>query len=637
MRMPSLPRSPRARWMGAALALCALVFALHAASYLPFFADDAFISLRYADRLLHGKGLTWTDGERVEGYSNLLWILGCTTLGAVGVDLVLAARILGIVAALAAMAALARYVPRDLPAPRAALVLAAGAFAWASSGPVAAWSIGGLEQPLVAALLLWGLVPIHAVAFDTCSWRALLRAGAPLGFLAWTRPDGALFGILVAGSLGLLRWNDGAQPRRVARLVAAIAAFPLAFALAQLLFRLAYYGAWLPNPALAKLAFNSERMRDGWTYVASSLSVHINLVLLAASSTFPFLLDRQARRRIVVLLCLLAGWLAYVVVVGGDIFPARRHFVPAIALICLLLMEGMVWAARRSLPWRAFAGFLAVVTLLAGMLRQTGDRELHRAMEERWEWLGEPVGHLLARHFGSAQAFLATDTAGALPYFSRMPAIDLLGLNDKIMAHHRPADFGRGPLGHELGDGSYVLSRGPDLVIFGLPTGEERALYRSGVQMQADPQFFLQYTLVTFEANGDSTIRTRVWVRREGRIGTQTTESLVRVPGYLLATGPAVVAREDGEGRLGAVVTPLGPGRALIRALRAGHWVIQVDFSGPGPRIAIACSDGELTSGPPGTEFNVSGDCVGGVTIEVTSVGAALVHLREIRLQRLSD
>ena len=43
--------------------------------YYPFLSDDALISLRYASRLLQGKGLTWTDGPPVEGYSNLLWTL----------------------------------------------------------------------------------------------------------------------------------------------------------------------------------------------------------------------------------------------------------------------------------------------------------------------------------------------------------------------------------------------------------------------------------------------------------------------------------------------------------------------------------------------------------------------------------
>ena len=74
------------------LAAAALLLA-HAARELPFFADDGFISLRYAQRLLEGRGLTWTDGEAVEGYSNLLWVLGCAGLGALGLDLVTAARL----------------------------------------------------------------------------------------------------------------------------------------------------------------------------------------------------------------------------------------------------------------------------------------------------------------------------------------------------------------------------------------------------------------------------------------------------------------------------------------------------------------------------------------------------------------
>ena len=59
----------------------------HARHYLPFLADDALISLRYANRLLEGNGLTWTDGHPVEGYSNLSWTLLVALLGALGMDL----------------------------------------------------------------------------------------------------------------------------------------------------------------------------------------------------------------------------------------------------------------------------------------------------------------------------------------------------------------------------------------------------------------------------------------------------------------------------------------------------------------------------------------------------------------------
>ena len=38
-------------------------------------ADDAMISMRYGRNLAEGLGLVWNAGEKVEGYTNLLWTL----------------------------------------------------------------------------------------------------------------------------------------------------------------------------------------------------------------------------------------------------------------------------------------------------------------------------------------------------------------------------------------------------------------------------------------------------------------------------------------------------------------------------------------------------------------------------------
>ena len=37
--------------------------------------DDAMISMRYAYNLAHGNGLVWNVGERVQGFTNPLWVL----------------------------------------------------------------------------------------------------------------------------------------------------------------------------------------------------------------------------------------------------------------------------------------------------------------------------------------------------------------------------------------------------------------------------------------------------------------------------------------------------------------------------------------------------------------------------------
>ena len=76
-------------------ALAVGIFASNLSHYYPFFSDDGYISLRYAQRLLDGKGLTWTDGEYVEGYTNLAFILFTAALGSI-FDLVTSARIVGV-------------------------------------------------------------------------------------------------------------------------------------------------------------------------------------------------------------------------------------------------------------------------------------------------------------------------------------------------------------------------------------------------------------------------------------------------------------------------------------------------------------------------------------------------------------
>jgi hypothetical protein len=37
--------------------------------------DNAYISYRYAENLVRGEGLVFNHGERVEGYSNFLYVL----------------------------------------------------------------------------------------------------------------------------------------------------------------------------------------------------------------------------------------------------------------------------------------------------------------------------------------------------------------------------------------------------------------------------------------------------------------------------------------------------------------------------------------------------------------------------------
>jgi arabinofuranosyltransferase len=253
------PSAHRVTILFAAVALCIplLLLWLNARRVYPFLADDALISLRYSDRLLHGQGLTWNDGERVEGYSNLLWVLLCALLGGSGLDLVTAARLLGAICSALTIAAIFRCYWRDAATRGARLAPAlTGAAAMAVSSSFAVWTSGGLEQPLLAALLAWSITLIFPLLTEEkLSPRQALAPAILLGLAAWTRPDGFLFaaaigtGVVVA--LGF---------RRAAfRLAVVLVAVPLVFVAVQLLARRIYYHDWVPNTAHVKLDLNETR------------------------------------------------------------------------------------------------------------------------------------------------------------------------------------------------------------------------------------------------------------------------------------------------------------------------------------------------------------------------------------------
>jgi len=62
------------------LMFVAVLFLVFCFMFPQFVPDDAYISFRYAQNLAAGNGLTFNPGERVEGYSNFLWILMCSVM-----------------------------------------------------------------------------------------------------------------------------------------------------------------------------------------------------------------------------------------------------------------------------------------------------------------------------------------------------------------------------------------------------------------------------------------------------------------------------------------------------------------------------------------------------------------------------
>jgi arabinofuranosyltransferase len=587
--------STRSARLGPTLGLALLglgALAVHAHLYLPFLSDDALISLRYARRLLQGHGLTWTEGRPVEGYSNLLWVLASAGLGALGVELVAALRVLGFAGHAAVVGALLRAYPAVAPASgpavpaatRRLIAPALGIGVFVLAAPVGVWTVGGLEQPLLAALLAWALVfllPLLSQPGTAAeNARRTTRASLCLALLCWTRPDGPLFAGAAALVLGLVRGRRGGGLPLALRLLV----WPALFVAAQTAFRLAYYGEWVPNTALVKLQPSAKHMAHGFGYVARGFVSLLPVAgpVLAASLALaitPRLAGGALRARLLLLLSLGGLFALYLGVVGGDIFPAFRHWVPLLVLLAFATAEMADAALRSARPGLATAGCVgfALLALPVYSVRQWHDFQSQRARAERFEWEGREVGLALAHAFGDAQPLIAVTSAGAIPYWSQLPALDMLGLTDHHIAHHPPADFGEGKLAHELGDADYILERAPDLLFYHV--GMLGSNLRIGQELNARPEFRAAYLPVRFAGAPPAEQRFEVWVRRESpKVGVRRSPGVIEIPGYLF-TAPDSVAPLQGDGHFEPTASRTAPLALHGLPVPPGRWRVEVESS----------------------------------------------------------
>jgi hypothetical protein len=427
------------------------------ALYFDYVAEDAFISFRYAENLAQGHGLVWNLGERVEGYTNFLWVILLAAVARAGLDVVVAARLGGLALAIATIFLVERLSRRGR---RRHFADSLPGLLLGLNGAFALWAGAGMETSLFTLLVTAG-----ALAYlreDESGDRAGF-APVVLGLAALTRPEGYLF-----FAVALLHRVFTARARWTSHLIWAL---PFAaLVVPHVLWRVYFYGDWLPNTFYAKTGANWRDLGRGFQYVQEYVWRYGAFIY---ALPLMLLLKPRVERRETYLLVTLSCYLAYVIAVGGDALVHHRFIVPVLPVFLVLAVWGgrhlldvvdshySARAAKRPLRPRIVAAAFVALCLVSTVLPSVWG-EPNKVLVDELVDLGRYL-----RDNVEGEVVIAVNAAGAVPYYTQWPAIDMLGLCDKHIARRRIPHMGSGPFGHEKRDGAYVLSRRPEWIVFG--------------------------------------------------------------------------------------------------------------------------------------------------------------------------
>jgi hypothetical protein len=422
--------------------------------------DDALISLRYARNFIDGHGLVFNPGDLVEGYTNLGHVLGVIALNALGVDLVVAARVLGLAGGVAAVyfgpaAILPDPEGQRLERGVARLLLLANFY-------FVYMCYSGLETGLYT-----GVLCLTAWVFKRAGDRISVATGFLVGLLFLIRPDGALFAPAFFG----LAWLSGGLRRVV--LAPGVWLWGAMFVAIEG-WRYWYYGELVPNTARIKgvaFAFDWET----WTWGGRGLPWYgligddvvelLNYSGGAACLIFAFLavIRYEAKDRVALAAVMCVTVLVFVFYSGGDWMLGYRFLQPLLPFYLTLVAIGITDALRmlQGDPPQAWVRGAWVTSLAAMSAVSTS-----AGIEFHFHDVDYPNTHMTSRYMVPASRWLAEHypkhyqvtaaSVGALGYYGDFVVVDTIGLTNLAIARLR---------GNREGKAAYIESLNPELVL----------------------------------------------------------------------------------------------------------------------------------------------------------------------------
>jgi hypothetical protein len=453
--------------------------------------DDAFISFRYAKNLASGLGFVFNPGERVEGYTNFLWVLILALSEYFGLGVVTTSKFLAGAVTFGTLFILYLLARRLFDGYHSGfLFIAFPLLVYASQGVQARYVVSGMETALFTFLVTFS---VFLLISDRLSW----LAGIGFALAAMTRPEGVMYFAIAVTMKPLLSIFTSYEVRNKKGLVVSVICFLVLYG-TYFMWRYAYFGYLLPNTYYAKASdFHITRLIRGWEMLLEVLKewrVYLVIGLSVAS------LISWKRHWVWSLFPAMVGaTFSYFIFVGGDfiVWFGPRFLMPVFPMLLLMASEGINNLTQLRYFSASVKPFSQVIVIILVVVisffyswPSSKGLEIYFASQMRaWEEIGRWI-----KSETPSDTRIATDAAGLIPYYAERYAYDMFGLTDVHIAHIELDEMGSGTAAHEKFDPQYILDQQPDCIVSTWMDANGNAV--SAGLMSVYDQFVENYKLV---------------------------------------------------------------------------------------------------------------------------------------------
>ncbi len=466
--------------------------------YLYAPSDDTYIYLVYAKNFLNGNGLTY-NGMKVQGFTSVLWMTLLVLSGKINNSLPIMANILSIFSGLLALIVIYRLGIKMRLQTSHSLI---AALLLAITGDFAFYMGVGMENILFTALVILSI----SFLYEEKSDRLLKGFFAPfiIASMMLCRYEGLLIGVIIA--IYFIRKDGLMNVIRPFIVISVLMLIPL-YIVKQ------YYGYWLPNTFHAKSGAGFDNITQGLKYLLLFFSYHFLFIGLLVYSIYKKAVSLSNADKYVALFIVV--WMVNGIIQGGDNMVGFRYFLPILPFIylfglrcltgykysklivvtyCILLLVGYNTYVRGS-SWN-----VKVTKHINGWRNATVERK--------------SIGEFLKLKL-PPDCTIAISPSGIIPYYSELRTIDMLGLNNEFIAHSGKRDRNL-VYGHQAGDGIYVMSQEPCLLILTGQKGKKAHNFVSDREIWNSEDFKLKYTPIELPENWTGYMKTELALKIEG-------------------------------------------------------------------------------------------------------------------------